>query len=77
MPGVPGEDTVRALRAIDPAVRVLLSSGYGEVEAQRRFADLQIAGFIAKPYTVGGLALAVKAACAPAPPSASAATSDI
>jgi len=50
MPGMSGEETYRELRKIDPDVRVVLSSGFGEDEATRRFAGLGLQGFIQKPY---------------------------
>src|SRR5262249_12246911 len=37
MPVMSGEETFREPRAIKPDVRVILSSGYNEVEAVRRF----------------------------------------
>ena len=56
MPGLSGEDTMRLLREIRPAVPILLSSGFSEVEALQRFADLGLGGFLQKPYTVRSLA---------------------
>ena len=37
---------VRPLRIIDPTVRVMLSSGFNEVQAIRRFIGKGLAGFI-------------------------------
>ena len=52
MPTMSGEETLRRLRAIDPHVPVVLSSGYSEQEATKRFTD---AGgpdaFVEKPFT--------------------------
>ncbi|MCK6563183.1 MAG: PAS domain S-box protein [Dehalococcoidia bacterium] len=50
MPGMDGAETFRVLRAIDPAVRVVLSSGYGEEESLARLESTGAAGFIQKPY---------------------------
>ena len=50
MPGLSGEETFHQLREIDPAVRVVLSSGYSEAEATRRVSAQGLAGFIQKPY---------------------------
>jgi PAS domain S-box-containing protein len=50
MPGLSGEQTFEELRRLDPTVRVLLSSGYSEAEATRRFVGRGLAGFIQKPY---------------------------
>ncbi len=60
MPGVSGEETLRKLQSINSSVRVLLSSGYNEVEAVQRFAGKGLAGFIQKPYTSAALAEKVK-----------------
>jgi len=60
MPVMSGEETFRQIRMISPDVRVILSSGYNEVEAIRRFTNKGLAGFIQKPYTSMDLALKVK-----------------
>lgn len=62
MPGLSGEETLAALQAIRPGVRVLVSSGYNESEALRRFAGRRLAGFIQKPYTAAQIAEKVKQA---------------
>jgi CheY-like chemotaxis protein len=64
MPVMSGEEALRRLRQIDPGVRVLLTSGYNEVEAVQRFAGKGLAGFIQKPYTSAALAEKVKAVLA-------------
>ena len=51
MPVMGGEEAFRELKAIHPDVRVILSSGYNEVEAVQRFAGKGLAGFIQKPYS--------------------------
>jgi PAS domain S-box-containing protein len=60
MPGVTGEEALRQLQGINSGVRVLLSSGYNEMEAVQRFAGKGLAGFIQKPYTAAALAEKVK-----------------
>ncbi len=62
MPGISGEETLRELRKIKPDVAVVLSSGFGEAEALRRFGGHRLAGFLQKPYSVRTLASRVKAA---------------
>ena len=62
MPGLSGEETFEALREIDPNVRVLLSSGYSEAEATRKFVGRGLAGFLQKPYRPGALVEAVRRA---------------
>jgi signal transduction histidine kinase len=48
MPGMGGEAACRALREIDPAVRVVLSSGYPEQDAMHLLDDRT--AFVQKPY---------------------------
>jgi PAS domain S-box-containing protein len=60
MPLMGGEETFRAMQTIRPDVKVILSSGYNEVEAIRRFTGKGLAGFIQKPYSARALAQKVK-----------------
>ena len=60
MPVMSGEETLHHLQRINPAVKILLTSGYNEVEAVHRFAGKGLAGFIQKPYTSSDLAKKVK-----------------
>jgi PAS domain S-box-containing protein len=60
MPVMSGEETLRQLQMVNPKVKVLLTSGYNEVEAVQRFAGKGLAGFIQKPYTAAALAEKVK-----------------
>jgi signal transduction histidine kinase/CheY-like chemotaxis protein len=60
MPVMSGEETFRELRLIQPDVRVILSSGFNEVEAIRRFTGKGLAGFVQKPYSAARLARAIK-----------------
>jgi len=60
MPVMGGEEALRHLKTINPDVRVLLSSGFNEVEAVRRFTGKGLAGFIQKPYTAAALASKVR-----------------
>jgi len=50
MPKMNGEECFRELRAVDPHVVVILSSGYNQQDATNRFAGKGLAGFIQKPY---------------------------
>ena len=52
MPVMNGEQTFRALRAISPDVKVVLSSGYTDLEVSRRFASGGLAGFLKKPFDI-------------------------
>ena len=60
MPVMSGEEALQHMRAIDSRVPAVLSSGYNEVEAIRRFAGKGLAGFIQKPYTAAALAAKIQ-----------------
>ncbi len=62
MPVMSGEETLAELRRIRPDVRVVVCSGYNELEAVRRFSGAGVEAFIQKPYTSAQLAEKVKAA---------------
>lgn len=62
MPVMDGEETFRELRRLDPAVRVLLSSGYNEQEVISRFVGKGLAGFVQKPYQFSALQTALRTA---------------
>lgn len=50
MPGMNGEETLRALRQINAQVKVILSSGYNETEVSHLFHKGEILAFLQKPY---------------------------
>lgn len=60
MPLMSGEETLRRLRAIRHDVPVIVSSGFSEMEASRRFEGQVLGGFLQKPYTAGYLAEKVR-----------------
>ncbi len=62
MPLMTGEETLRRLRAIDPNVTVILSSGFNESEATQHFEGEGLAGFLQKPYTLTSLGARVQEA---------------
>jgi two-component system cell cycle sensor histidine kinase/response regulator CckA len=64
MPGMDGSETFQALCALDPRVRVVMSSGYGEQDLATRFAGKGLAGFLPKPYTLADLTERLSAALA-------------
>ena len=61
MPIMNGAETFQALRAFDPNVKVILSSGYNEIEATRRFVGQGLAAFLQKPYDLDALLNKVQA----------------
>ncbi|MFZ2414000.1 MAG: PAS domain S-box protein [Candidatus Cryosericum sp.] len=51
MPGMTIEETVRAVRALDPTVPILLNSGYTSNDAVKQMlAEGSVQGFLDKPY---------------------------
>lgn len=50
MPHMDGEACFRELMKIDPAVKVIMTSGYNEQDVISRFTGRGLAGFIQKPY---------------------------
>jgi CheY-like chemotaxis protein len=61
MPRLSGRDTLFQLRQIDPAVRVLLTSGHSLDGETGRLLD-QAFGFVEKPFRLAAIARAVRAA---------------
>jgi len=62
MPVMSGAEAFRQIRALRPDACVIVSSGFDQQEASRRFTSEGIAGFIQKPYTARALAKVVKQA---------------
>ena len=55
MPRMDGVETLRGLRGLDPSVRVVIASGYGEQGIMPRFSGMNLNGFIQKPYRLQNL----------------------
>ncbi len=55
MPGPGGEEVLRQIKTIRSETKVILSSGYNEVEVIQRFTGKGLAGFLQKPYTSAAL----------------------
>jgi DNA-binding response OmpR family regulator/nitrogen-specific signal transduction histidine kinase len=64
MPVMSGEEAFEKMRALAPAVPILLSSGFSQSEAAGRFRGGRLAGFLGKPYTAPRLVEAVREALA-------------
>jgi DNA-binding NtrC family response regulator len=60
MPNLSGRDCFRRIRAIDPGVRALLSTGYSREGVVEETMREGICGFIQKPYRLEQLARAVE-----------------
>ncbi len=66
MPVMGGEDALLQMQGIDPSIPIILSSGFDEWEAARRFPQSKPARFLQKPYTAERLFAAVAATLATA-----------
>jgi PAS domain S-box-containing protein len=55
MPVMGGEELVPILNRDYPDLRIIVSSGYPEEDAAKRFRPGAVAGFLEKPYTVAAL----------------------
>jgi two-component system, cell cycle sensor histidine kinase and response regulator CckA len=62
MPDLDGEETYRAMKAIEPELLAILTSGYQETEVTTHFLSHELAGFVQKPYLPETLAFKVKQA---------------
>ncbi len=62
MPDLDGEETFRAMKAIEPNLLAILTSGYQETEVTTHFLSNELAGFVQKPYLPETLAFKVKQA---------------
>jgi two-component system, cell cycle sensor histidine kinase and response regulator CckA len=64
MPRLDGAGALREIRRIRRDARVILCSGYGELESQARVAGGEVEGFLQKPFTLAVLREQVRAALA-------------
>jgi two-component system, cell cycle sensor histidine kinase and response regulator CckA len=62
MPHLSGEETLLLLREVDPAVRVVMFSGYAEGDVEARLGPLRPQAILAKPFTRTQLATAIQTA---------------
>jgi CheY-like chemotaxis protein len=62
MPYMDGSATIRALRRIDPHVRVVATSGLMVVEYAREARDIGVQEFLSKPFTADALLKALRRA---------------
>ena len=60
MPQMDGEQCFQELQQINPAVKVILSSGFSEYEITQKFVGMGLAGFIQKPYKMSALKEAIQ-----------------
>ena len=62
MPVMNGEEALQSIQRIRPRVPIVLSSGFNETEALRRFGSASVSAFLQKPYTSAKLAETVRKA---------------
>jgi PAS domain S-box-containing protein len=62
MPDLDGEQTFRAMKAIQPDVVAILTSGYQQTEVTTHFLANELAGFVQKPYLPETLVFEIKRA---------------
>jgi CheY-like chemotaxis protein len=55
MPRMDGLQTFRHLRRSSPDVDIILTTGYGEEEIKKRFGNLELQGFLRKPFSASSL----------------------
>ncbi|HEU0155292.1 MAG TPA: response regulator, partial [Stellaceae bacterium] len=67
MPEMDGPELVHALRRIDPAIKVVFTSGYAEDAFRQRLDRGEDIRFLAKPFSLQQLALTVKEAVGATP----------
>jgi signal transduction histidine kinase/CheY-like chemotaxis protein/ABC-type amino acid transport substrate-binding protein len=67
MPHMDGREAFLAIRALNPALPVILSSGYHEQETIQDFLGRGLSGFLQKPYTLQALSEALRGVMAQAP----------
>ena len=55
MPGLNGEETLHALRHLTPNLRIVLSSGYNQIDLSQHLLQQRHTSFLPKPYTAAAL----------------------
>ncbi|MCC7139256.1 MAG: PAS domain S-box protein [Planctomycetes bacterium] len=70
MPGMSGEETLRALREVRPDVRVVVTSGYTQQDAAARLRGAPPDGFVQKPFDRADLLARIDAVLRAAAPGA-------
>ena len=59
--GMGGEEAFHALRALDPDLRAIISSGYDNDDMAKRYLEMGFCGYLTKPYRVADLGKVLKA----------------
>jgi two-component system, cell cycle sensor histidine kinase and response regulator CckA len=67
MPRMDGHEVWRYIRRVRPDMKIIVSSGFDEVEALKQFTEATGLEFIQKPYTATALVRKIRAALDPRP----------
>jgi len=67
MPHMDGHEVWRYIRRVRPDMKIIVSSGFDEVEALKQFTEATGLEFIQKPYTATALVRKIRAALDPRP----------
>jgi YesN/AraC family two-component response regulator len=51
MPRMDGREAFHLMRALDPGMKIILCSGFNEMDVAKDFPGPSLAGFLQKPYT--------------------------
>jgi len=70
MPVMDGYQLFRELKALDPLLPVVITTGFGDVDVTTRISLEEIAGFLGKPYNYSQLKEVLRKALAPSAPQA-------
>lgn len=62
MAGISGRDVIQHLRAVSPATRIFVSTGYGECMVSTASLEGLVEGVFRKPFSLGDLARALRSA---------------
>ena len=62
MPELDGVEALAELRKISYSVPIIISSGYCESDIEDRFKNMNISGFLQKPYQISEIVTAIKKA---------------
>jgi two-component system, cell cycle sensor histidine kinase and response regulator CckA len=66
MPHMDGVETFRALRQLNPGIKIILASGYTQEDVASRFAGKGLSGVLQKPFSIDKLTRLLAAALTPA-----------
>jgi CheY-like chemotaxis protein len=60
MPEMSGKEVTDALKALNPNVKIIISSGYSQQDIKNKIDISEVSGFIPKPYSLQSLLILVQ-----------------